>query len=87
MPSGVECRHLYNAYQISGRAEFAVAADRVWSYIEAHVVDRIHGEWFKVLRRDGTPDLGHVKTGPWECPYHNSRVCFEMLSRLRAELS
>lgn len=77
----------YNAYQISGRAEFAAAAERVWSYIEAHVVDRIHGEWFKVLRRDGTPDLGHVKTGPWECPYHNSRVCFEMLSRLRAESS
>jgi mannobiose 2-epimerase len=72
----------YNAYQISGRAELAAAADRVWSYIEDHVVDRTHGEWFKVLRRDGTPNLDHVKTGPWECPYHNSRACFEMLSRL-----
>ena len=74
----------YNAYQISGRAELAAAADRVWSYIEDQVVDRTHGEWFKVLRRDGTPNLDHVKTGPWECPYHNSRACFEMLSRLPA---
>lgn len=74
----------YNAYQISGRAEFSAAANRVWNYIEDHVVDRTNGEWFKVLRRDGTPDLDHVKTGPWECPYHNSRACFEMLSRLPA---
>ena len=75
----------YNAYQISGQAEFATAADRAWNYIEEHVVDRTHGEWFKILRRDGTPDLDHIKTGPWECPYHNSRACFEMLSRLPAK--
>jgi mannobiose 2-epimerase len=76
----------YNAYQISGQAEFAETAERLWNYIEDHVVDRTHGEWFKVLRRDGTPNLDHVKTGPWECPYHNSRACFEMLNRLSHEL-
>jgi cellobiose epimerase len=72
----------YNAYQISGRRAYAEAAARVWSFIETRVVDRTNGEWFKVLHRDGRPYMDHVKTGPWECPYHNSRTCLEMLDRL-----
>jgi mannobiose 2-epimerase len=47
-------------------------------------VDRTHGDWFKVLDRDGTPLAGSYKVGPWECPYHHSRACFEMLDRLES---
>jgi mannobiose 2-epimerase len=72
----------YNAYQRSHQQYFAKAALQCWEYIEHHFIDKTHGEWFKILRRDGTPDLGHFKIGPWECPYHNSRVCFEMMERL-----
>jgi len=72
----------YNAYQLSGRAEFAQAANQLWNLIETQFVDRTHGEWFKIVRPDGTPDLDHLKVGPWECPYHHSRACFEMLARL-----
>ncbi len=72
----------YNAYQISGEAHFAAAAAGAWAYIEARFVDRVHGDWFKVLDRQGTPDPKRFKVGPWECPYHQSRVCFEMLARL-----
>jgi mannobiose 2-epimerase len=46
------------------------------------VVDRTHGDWFKQLRRDGTPDHASYKAGPWNCPYHHSRACFEILARL-----
>jgi mannobiose 2-epimerase len=72
----------YNAYQLSGREEFSRAAYRLWEYIQNHLVDRVHREWFKQLYRDGTPDLTHYKVGPWDCPYHASRACFEMLARL-----
>ncbi len=72
----------YSAYQITGQPHFAEAASRCWDYIQAHFIDREHGEWFKMVRRDGAPDLSHYKTGPWECPYHNARMCFEMLRRL-----
>jgi len=72
----------YNAYQLSGREEFSRAAYRLWEYIQNHMVDRIHGEWYKQLSRDGTPDLSHYKMGPWDCPYHASRACYEMLARL-----
>jgi cellobiose epimerase len=75
----------YNAYQLSGRAEFAQAARQCWQVIEDHFVDRAHGDWFKVLERDGTPLPGQVKVGPWECPYHHARACLEMLARLKSE--
>ena len=72
----------YNAYQLSGQAGFAEAAYQAWRYIEDHLVDREHGEWFKIVDRGGAPRLDQPKAGPWECPYHNSRMCFEMLARL-----
>ncbi|MCR4405604.1 MAG: AGE family epimerase/isomerase [Anaerolineae bacterium] len=72
----------YNAYQLSGQEHFAQAAYRCWTYIQAKMVDRHHGDWFKRLHRDGTPDHTSYKAGPWECPYHHSRACFEMLARL-----
>jgi mannobiose 2-epimerase len=72
----------YNAYQLTGEAHFAQAAYRCWEYIQSKVIDRTHGGWFKVLRRDGTPEPGSYKAGPWECPYHQGRACLEMMVRL-----
>jgi mannobiose 2-epimerase len=46
-------------------------------------VDREYGDWLKRLHPDGTPEQGSFKAGPWECPYHHSRMCFEMIEMLR----
>lgn len=72
----------YNAYQLSGQMHFAQAAYRCWRYIQTKMVDRKDGDWFKQLHQDGSPDTTSYKAGPWECPYHHSRSCFEMLTRL-----
>ena len=77
----------YNAYQLTGEERFRDLAYRAWEFIEAKVVDRIHGEWHAKLRPDGTPFQEHEDSdaclvGPWKCPYHNSRVCYEMMERL-----
>jgi cellobiose epimerase len=72
----------YNAFQLSGQERFAVAARRAWEYIEAKFIDRTHGDWIKVLDRTGMPVAGQRKAGPWECPYHQSRMELEMLRRL-----
>lgn len=74
----------YNAYQLSGRAHFAEAAAQLWRLIARDFIDREHGEWFKVLGPDGRPLAGQVKTGPWECPYHNGRLALEMRRRLES---
>lgn len=73
-----------NAYQISGSDAYAKAALRIWEYVEAHMIDRQHGEWFKILARDNQPVPGQVKTGPWEDPYHHSRACMEITHRVKA---
>jgi mannobiose 2-epimerase len=75
----------YNAFQLTGRADFAPIADRLWNLIETHFVDHTYGDWFKVLDRHYTPLVQYPKTGPWECPYHHARACFEMLARLPHE--
>jgi len=77
----------YNAFEMTGEEDFRRASLKIWDYIETHVVDRVHGEWHAKLKRDGTAFTGAedgdaVLVGPWKCPYHNGRVCTEMLERL-----
>jgi mannobiose 2-epimerase len=71
-----------NAHRLSGRQHFRDAAERSWEFIEKFIVDREHGEWFWLVSRPGVPGAGHDKVGPWKCPYHNSRACFEVMERL-----
>jgi mannobiose 2-epimerase len=80
----------YNAYQISGEARFLEAARRAWNYILAKVVDKAHGEWHAKLTPEGVPltakeDSDAYLAGPWKCPYHNARVCYEMIERLQEQ--
>jgi mannobiose 2-epimerase len=76
-----------NAYELSGDETYLKAALKTWSFIENKVVDPVHGEWFAVLDRSGTPLPDYpafadsCKIGPWKCPYHNARVCIEVLKR------
>ncbi len=72
----------YNAFQITKKTQYKKAAEKIWSCIEKYFHDPIHGDWFKVLDPDGKPRADSRKVGPWECPYHQSRACFEMLHRL-----
>ena len=71
-----------NAYQLSGQRHFVDAAERSWAFIEKYIVDREHGEWFGLVSKAGVPDVSQDKVGPWKCPYHNSRTCFEVMERL-----
>lgn len=78
----------YNAYQISQDERYRTAAYRLWQYIEDRIVDREHGEWRAKLAPDGRPltpeeDGDVCLAGPWKCPYHNGRLCFELTERLR----
>jgi mannobiose 2-epimerase len=70
-----------NAGQISGQPHFLRAAERSWAFIEEQIVDHVHGEWFSLASQSGADQ---EKVGPWKCPYHNSRTCFEVMRRLDA---
>lgn len=73
----------WDAWQHGGRPEHARAAWRAWAWAEQHLLDPV-GEWRKVLDArcrliDTVP-----RAGPWECPYHHARACFELMDRLPA---
>jgi len=71
-----------NAWQISGDSKYFRQAEKTWKLIKDKFVDTAHGGWHKNLHPDGTPYQGEPKGNIWNCPYHNSRVAFELNSRM-----
>ena len=57
-------------------ADRALAA---WKFIKEHLVDAAAGEWWWAMLPDGKPDLSQPKAGFWKCPYHNTRMCLQVL--------
>ncbi|MDR3340513.1 MAG: AGE family epimerase/isomerase [Candidatus Symbiothrix sp.] len=73
----------YNAYQISGDVKFLHASIAAWNWINQYYVDREVGEWYGNVHADGTPVKTSEKASMWRCPYHNSRMGFEMMNRIK----
>ncbi len=64
------------------RTEYLEAAERIWNYICDKVIDKRNGsEWFWAVDKDGDP-LEKPIVEPWKCPYHNGRMCMEVIRRL-----
>jgi len=72
-----------NAWQISGDKKFLDAAVREWNWIKTNMIDREYGEWYSNVLPDGTPRKDRVKADQWRCPYHNSRMGFEVMRRIK----
>lgn len=70
----------YNAWQLTGDVRFKTWSDQAWSFIRQYVVDSKNGEWFGLLNPDYTV-RPMAKVSPWKCPYHNGRMCLEMMRR------
>ena len=74
---------LLNAYELSGRGDFLEAALQTWDFIDAHVIDRVVGEWRTRVTREGEAVPGFAKVDFWKCPYHNARAMLEIADRTR----
>lgn len=73
-----------NAYQKGyGGEEYMHIAESVWGYIKEHIVDkREGGEWFSQVDENGSFAEFKPTVDPWKCPYHNGRMCLEVMRRL-----
>ena len=71
-----------NLYKHFGDDKAWEQVERTWQFINNRLVDHEHGEWFWAILPDGTPDTANDKAGFWKCPYHNSRMCLELIERL-----
>lgn len=71
-----------NGYEKDQKEEYLEAAERIWKYICDRVIDKRSGsEWFWAVDREGNP-LKKPIVEPWKCPYHNGRMCMEVIRRL-----
>ena len=74
----------YNAWQKRPHeTKFKEASEDIWKFIKEHVIDhRDGGEWFWCTDKDGMPDTNRPVVEPWKCPYHNGRMCMEIMRRM-----
>jgi mannobiose 2-epimerase len=72
----------FNAWQASGNIEFLYQASGLSDFIMNYFVDVHGGEWYYRLTPEGEPIMSYDKLGMWKCPYHNSRMCLELLRRI-----
>ncbi|MGN0426991.1 MAG: AGE family epimerase/isomerase [Agathobacter sp.] len=65
------------------KEKYLRAAESIWEFVKAHLIDpRSGSEWFWYVDKDGKPAEGEPIVEPWKCPYHNGRMCLEVMRRL-----
>lgn len=74
----------YNIYQYFGDEAALDKAFRCWEYIKTQLIDWENGEWHWSRHPDGTLNTVDDKAGFWKCPYHNGRMCLEIIERTKS---
>ena len=65
------------------RGDFLAAAQSIWDFVQKYLIDTRSGsEWFWQVAPDGTPDPTKYLAGEWKCPYHNGRMCLQLMQWL-----
>ena len=72
----------WNRFQRDGDPVWAQRAQDSWDFIRQHIICP-EGEWYWSLRADGTPNTADDRAGFWKCPYHNGRMCLELIERIK----
>lgn len=67
-------------YRFHNRPEMLARANQSWQYIKNNLIDP-KGEWHWSIT-DGRPNRRDDKAGFWKCPYHNARMCLELITQL-----
>ena len=73
-----------NGYQKDpSKKEYLEAAEAEWQFIKDYVIDKRSGsEWYWEVDENGNPYPDRPIVEPWKCPYHNGRMCMEVMKRL-----
>lgn len=71
---------LLNAYQFTGNPKYWHAFELEAQFVMDRFADHKYGEWYTAVFHDGRVDP--EKVGPWKAPYHMTRACLEVISRL-----
>lgn len=77
----------YNIYQHFGDTSALDKALHCWQYIKDNLIDREGGEWYWSRDPERNINRRDDKAGFWKCPYHNSRMCLELMERIAPEIN
>ena len=70
-----------NEWEKTGNEKYKMAAYEVWEYIKENIIDKREGsEWFSEVDENRQPIRKDI-VEPWKCPYHNGRMCMEIIRR------
>lgn len=73
-----------NLYQHFGDVNALHRAVDCWQFIKSRLKDNSCGEWFWSVLANGSIDQTQDKAGFWKCPYHNGRMCMEIMERFES---
>jgi mannobiose 2-epimerase len=73
----------FNAYELTKKQTYLDKTFAVWKFTKKYIIDEKKGEWHWAVSATGEVDILEDKAGFWKCPYHNSRMCLEIMSRIR----
>ena len=71
-----------NRWQLAGDPADLERSLAEWDYIKRAIIAP-DGEWYWGRRPDASVNLADDRAGFWKCPYHNGRMCMEIVSRIR----
>ena len=65
------------------KTEYLEVVLKTWEYCKKNLIDvRERSEWFYEISVDGSRNQEKNVVDMWKCPYHNGRMCFEMIKRV-----
>ena len=70
-----------NAFEMTRDEKYLEKSLNCWNYTKNHMVDT-KGGWFSSVSESGLTGKGD-KGGFWVCPYHNGRMCMEIIERIQ----
>ncbi|HSL86975.1 MAG TPA: AGE family epimerase/isomerase, partial [Bacteroidales bacterium] len=71
-----------NAWELTGDEDYLQKVMKSWNYIKEYFIDNKNGGWYSYVTESGEPGRGD-KAGFWICPYHNGRMCLEVIERIK----
>lgn len=59
------------------------AVENIWTYIKNNMLTLSKpSEWYSEVDENGHVRMDKPLVDPWKCPYHNGRMCLEVIKRL-----
>ena len=76
---------LLKMYKRTGELRWLERCQQTWQYIKDNLIDANGGDWYWSRLPDGSINYKEDKAGFWKCPYHNGRMCIELMKELANE--